>query len=338
MTDRSHTGARRPGYRALVESAFLAALAVVITLLAEYVPVVGIGAALLGPVPVAAVVARHGMKWGIMSGVVATLISMAFLNPILALASGLVLVFGGLSLGYGIMKKLEAQKTLFLMTVAAILIAVVEVLVSAIILGAGPEALLREAMESMVSGMEQGAELAAKLTGKPFDAAEWAKTREAMIASFTETVKQAIVGLLAATAVTHAYLNYAVSGAVLRRLGIPVNELPPFSNWIFPPWLGLLFFLASTVPAAFANQLAAYPLLRAVVMNSIVGTSFFTLIEGLSLLSYYLKQAKVPTLVVVLLGIYAVTNPSLGFVAQLFGALDAMMDFRRIRWGNLEDL
>ncbi|HHY34741.1 MAG TPA: DUF2232 domain-containing protein [Firmicutes bacterium] len=338
MTDRNHADARGRGQRALVESAFLAALAVVIILLAEYAPVIGIGAAFLGPVPVAVVVSRHGLKWGVLSAVVATLISMAFLNPIVALGAGLVLVLGGLSLGYGIMKKLDAQKTLLLMTIAAIFIAAVNVLLSVIALGLAPEALLRQATESMVSGMEQGAQLAAKLTGKPFDAAEWTSTRQAMITSLSETLRQTIVGLLVTAAAIHAYLNYTVSGAVLRRFGVPVNELPPFSRWIFPPWFGLLFFLASTVPAAFANQLAAYPLIRAVVMNLIAGTSFFMLFEGLSLLAYYLKEAKMPGFLIVFLSIYIVTSPSFSFVAQLCGALDAMMDLRRIRWGNLEDL
>ncbi len=338
MINRDHAGVRRQGHRALVESALLAALGAVIISLAEYAPVTGIVVAFLGPVPVAVVVSRHGLKWGVLSAVVATLISIAFLNPIFALGAGLTLILGGLSLGYGIVKKLDAQKTLLLMTVAGILIVIVNVLVFFLALGLGPEALLKETTESMVTGIEQGAKLAAKLTGQPMDAAEWARTRQEMITAFGQTLRQAIVGLVITTAAIHAYLNYTISGAVLRRFGVHVNELPPFSRWIFPPWAGLLFFLASSVPGVFAKELAMYPLLRAVILNVVVGTTLFVLVEGLSLLSYYLKQAKMPQFLIVFLSIYVVASPSFSFLAQLSGALDAMMDFRRIRWGELEDL
>lgn len=338
MINRGHAGVRRQGPRALVESALLAALGAVIIFLAEYAPVIGTVAAFLGPVPVAVVVSRHGLKWGVLSAVVATLISITFLNPIVALGAGLILVLGGLSLGYGIVKKLDAQKTLLLMTVAGVLIIIVNVLVFFLAMGLGPEALLRETTESMVTGIEQGAKLAAKLTGQPFDAAEWARTRQEMITAFGQMLKEAIVGLAITTAAIHAYLNYTISGAVLRRFGVYLNELPPFSKWIFPPWIGLVFFLASSVPAVFAKELPTYPLLRAVVLNAVVVTTLFVLVEGLSLLSYYLKQAKVPRFLIVFLSIYIVANPTLSFIAQLCGALDAMMDFRRIRWGELEDL
>lgn len=338
MRNRNLAGTPGQGQRALVESAFLAALAVVIILLAEYAPVIGTVAAFLGPVPVAVVVSRHGLKWGGLSAAVATFISMTFLNPIIALGAGLTLVLGGLSLGYGIMKRLDAEKTLLLMTVAAIFVVIANIFVSAYALGLGPKALLKQITESMVSGIQQGAQLAAKLTGKPFDAAEWASTGQALITFFDETLRQIIVGLIITAAAIHAYLNYTVSGAVLRRFGVPVNELPPFSRWIFPPWLGLLFLLASTVPAAFVDELNTYPLIRTVVMNLLAGTFFFVLFDGLSLLAYYLKRARMPGFLIAFLGIYIVASPSFSFIAQVCGALDAMMDFRRIRWGKLEDL
>ena len=52
--------------RALVESALLAVIGLVLVLLGQYVPFLGIAASLLGPLPSALVVLRHGMR-GVMA-------------------------------------------------------------------------------------------------------------------------------------------------------------------------------------------------------------------------------------------------------------------------------
>lgn len=329
---------RRFGHRALVESAFLSALAVVITLLMEYAPIVGTLAALVSPVPVALVVSRHGLRWGIMSALAATLISMTLLNPIVALAVGLSLMLGGLALGYGIRQRLEASRTLVLMTIAGIVLIAVEFLISAYALGVGPETLVKQMAESIAIGLKQGADLAARLTGQLPGGLEPGATVETIALAVEGTLRQIIVGLIVTAAALNAYLNYVVSAGLLRRFHVPVSEVSPFSRWVLPPWLGLLFFLGTASTIAFAEQIDAYVPVRTAVLNVVVATSLFALVDGLSLLAFYLKRMRIPGALIALFGFYIIASPVLSTLAQMCGALDTMMDFRKLRWGDVEEL
>jgi len=51
--------------RALVESALLAVIGMILVLIGEYLPFIGMIALFLWPLPSALVVLRHGMRWGV---------------------------------------------------------------------------------------------------------------------------------------------------------------------------------------------------------------------------------------------------------------------------------
>jgi len=59
--------------RALVESALLAVIGMILVLIGEYLPFIGMIALFLWPLPSALVVLRHGMRWGVMASVLTAL-------------------------------------------------------------------------------------------------------------------------------------------------------------------------------------------------------------------------------------------------------------------------
>ena len=87
--------------RSLTESGILAAVLVVLAIVAVYVPLLGIVAVLLWPLPVTVLIVRHGFRWGVMALAVASLLIAMLIEPTLGLR--LAIAFGpvGLALGFG---------------------------------------------------------------------------------------------------------------------------------------------------------------------------------------------------------------------------------------------
>ena len=103
--------------RPLVESALLAALSAVLMLLGWYVPVIGLAASLVSPLPVAVAVMRHGTRWGVMSSVV----TMFVMAPFLGIPSALALwtINGAMGISFGVAVRRNYRPTIVL-TVAAL--------------------------------------------------------------------------------------------------------------------------------------------------------------------------------------------------------------------------
>ncbi len=86
----------------MTESGLLAALTVVLALAAVYLPVIGMAAALIWPLPVLVLVVRHGVRWGLMAVVVSGVIMALLIEPMTALRLVLAFAPTGLMLGLGL--------------------------------------------------------------------------------------------------------------------------------------------------------------------------------------------------------------------------------------------
>ena len=81
---------------AMVEAGILAAVAIVMALISMYVPVLGAFVNFVWPLPIVICGCRHGLKWSIMTLLVATVIIAMIISPINAFF--LAAIFGLLGL------------------------------------------------------------------------------------------------------------------------------------------------------------------------------------------------------------------------------------------------
>ena len=100
--------------KALTESSLLTALTVIAALVSVYVPILGIAAALIWPLPVIVIVVRHGLRWGIISTIASTIIMSILIMPTIALRMALGFMLPALVLGYGFYAQWSAAKNLLL--------------------------------------------------------------------------------------------------------------------------------------------------------------------------------------------------------------------------------
>src|SRR2546426_667946 len=112
--------ARTVSVRGLTEGAVLAALVTVLALAANYIPLVGLAANFLCPIPLAVLMIRHGLRVAALATVVAIALGSAISGPV----TGLLILLGfapvGLAIGFGLRRQWSAS-TVVLITGGAVL-------------------------------------------------------------------------------------------------------------------------------------------------------------------------------------------------------------------------
>lgn len=312
--------------RALVESALLAVVGTILVLIGQYVPLIGIIATFLWPLPSALVVLRHGMRWGIMSSIVTALTLGFFMDWITAL--GLWVLFGltGLTFGYAVSKQYAPVAIILLTSVAFIVGLLVSLLSVYLVAGLTPMGLLEE----QIRIFQKAAEYNETLLG-PNQFLEIFKDFDLMKEQFIRLLPAVIL----VWALSQSYLNFEVLRRVLTRLGHDLQALPPFSRWILPEYVAygaMLSYLAAAFGAYY--QIAV---LEKIGQNIWYVISLLLFLEAASVVSYYFLRARVPRIFIGLILFFLFTTPIFNMLAVLFGIIDILFDFRRLRYGWLDE-
>ena len=126
----------------MVESGILAALAVVMAVVAVYIPVLGMFVNFIWPLPIIACGVRNGFKWSLLTTVVAGLIAAMIINPLQAFI--LVAVFGilGLVLGECMRRNANPLTILAFGSVGAIVAMIINFAIAFLIMDINPIAML----------------------------------------------------------------------------------------------------------------------------------------------------------------------------------------------------
>jgi len=313
--------------RALVESALLAVIGMILVLIGEYLPFIGMIALFLWPLPSALVVLRHGMRWGVMASVLTALCLTFFMNWITAF--GLWVLFGltGLTFGYAVTRGFSPAKVIVVTSIAFLIGSLSASLFTFLLTGHTPMMLIDE----LLRAWQASAELTEKMLGT-----------NRFLDSFKDldTLKAQFIRLLPSglvlSALFQSYLNYEVLRRVLSRLGHNLEPLPPFSRWILPEYIAHAAILSNI--AAVLGIRYELPFVEQVGQNVFSAVSLLLLIETASVISYYISQHGLPKLFSVLAIFYVVANPVLSELAVFFGIIDILFDFRRLRYGYLNDM
>jgi uncharacterized protein YybS (DUF2232 family) len=312
------------GIRPLVESALLAALGAVLLLLGWYVPVVGVFASILSPLPSAVAVIRHGTRWGVMS----SLVSMFVTAPLLGIPTALSLcaVNGAMGISFGIGVRRNMRPTMVLATAAAGSVVAIIADYTALFFIMGIT--VRSQITEMTSIFRESIEKSQELLGPNPALDEFLKTLDPDLLLSTIPAMVLMGGLFL------AWINFEVFRRILPRLGHNLEPLPPFSRWIFPEFVahaGIISFILS-----YFQSFLNVPGLTVVIQNIGAATGVLFLVESISVLSFYLMRSGMSRGMTAIFGFLAVSmlfgSSLLSFMATLFGMIDILFDFRRIRY------
>ena len=309
--------------RSLTEGGILAAVMVVLAVVAVYVPLLGIVAVLLWPLPAALLIVRHGFRWGVMSVAVAAILTAVLIEPTVGLR--LAIAFGpvGLALGAGFRRAHSATR--LVTTAMAVSIAAKFAGLALVFSLTG-----MEPFSGQLAAMEESFGQAAVMY-------ENIGMSEEQIAAAKDTFMQNIAMvrlLLPLVVVTMGLLdtmvNFWALGKLLTRMGTPVSALPPFREWRLPSVFFYVF--GFSLLGMYWGSTREIELLYQVSLNLNMATTLAGLIEGASLYEFVTRHYGWPRLVTTVALFFLIFNSLFMPILVFTGLLDTVFDYRKRYW------
>lgn len=304
----------------MVEGGILAAIAVAMSLISLYVPIIGSFMALILPLPIIVLVVRHGVRWGIMSTVIAGVLISMLISPLQAISIVVVCGFIGVVLGYTYRKGYSAVRCLTIGSVSAIAAILVVFAVSFLFINVNP---MNIQMDMMQQAFEESLAV--------YRSSGMSETEIAEISgkfkTGLDTVKQLVPVTVLLAGLFETYINFIVAGVVLRRVGhMNIVTMPPFKEWKLP-W-GLVYIYAFSLIGMYWGSSREIEVLLQVSMNFNMFATILSFIQGLVILFYMADRYQLSNFLRGIILILILTS-GLFQVVALIGLFDIIFDYRK---------
>jgi uncharacterized protein YybS (DUF2232 family) len=308
--------------RGLIEGAVLASLVTVLAIAAQAIPLVGLAASFLCPVPLTVLIIRHGFKVATLATVVATILGSAIAGLLVGAIILLAYAPVGFALGIGVRARMTASRLVAVTAVAIMASLVVSSVVATVGLGIDPRITARKTIEVSRASFDATLE---RLRPQGADSAQVEAQVVAMHAVY-DLLARAIPVVLVLGSLFLAYLHFEVSRAILRRVGYPIPALPPMSMW------GLPSVALWALPFASLGLLAAgrFPALETFALTLGLVMVWALLGQGILAGWVLMERFRLPSWYRAIVLVLFLGGPA-GLVVFLLGAADALFDLRR-RW------
>lgn len=310
------------GTAALMEGALLASLTVVLALVVNMIPPLSLMAVAV-PVPLVVAFVRRGARTALLVSVVATVLLMLFLPPLGGLLAGLsaaVLAFG---LGIGMARRWPVEQVLAVGSAAALVVMVGGLALYGAVAGLGvAEGLMGILEESLVISREMLDGFSGAIGAEP----EGAGLGAIDIGALIDTLRIMLPALLAAGAAVHAFVAYAITGAVLRRIGHETTALPAFRRWQLPV-SAVYAYIIVRVAFMLAPETGAEGFL-AVLLNLEVLLRLAFIVQGLAVAWFFLMRWRVNKVLAAAALIFGVLGPLTQYLIFLLGLVEPLLQVR----------
>ncbi len=304
----------------MVEGGLLATGSVVLGLLAVYMPVIGMAALLLWPVPIAVLTVRQGAGKGIMASVVSGILMALLIEPLIALRLLLSFAPVGVVMGFCIQRGWNGAKV-FLTSFGVSFLA--KVAVVGLLLLIMQVNVMEVQMTALKESFEQSFALYESV-GVPKAEIDAAK---ANVAPALELVSMLMPLILMIMAALDTVACYFMTGRILRRIGWQAPELPPFSQWRLPNFF--LYLLGFALVGMYWGGTREIAILYEAALNANLAVMCAGTIQGISLLWYAANRFHVSNFFRGLILFIVLLNMVLLQIVAFTGLFDMVFDYRK---------
>ncbi|HBG01282.1 MAG TPA: hypothetical protein DDW87_06900 [Firmicutes bacterium] len=313
--------------RSLTEGAMLGAITVLLTILGEYIGIPSV----IVPVPLMLLVYRQGFQYGILTAVVAALVSSLVAGHVFSGLTIIIWGFVGVAVGMALREKFTFPQLMLVGIASNIVVIGLNFLLYALIIGGN---VFTEMLVMFSESMEQAMQTAQSLgaTGEALKLYEDLQTFGPLI------LKWGLPAMLLLYAVSMSYINLAVVRLILRRMGDHSTPwIAPFTKWQLPPYFGL-FLIFGMIITVLMQVTTLHPWLQFVGLNLFLLSFYAYLIAGVSLAWYYFQKKNVAMFLRVLLLFMLFTMQLLVLILIFLTVADGVFDFRRLKSPQAESL
>lgn len=299
--------------KALTESAMIATLTSMFVVATFYIPLLSILLALI-PVPFMVLSIRRGNRYAFFSMIMVSLIIGMLTGIVYSLF--VLVIFGpmALAMGWWIRHRMDPHEVIFIGAVASAvsIFSMLQIIATA-------------------SGIHLTTEISQMLTQVIEQQAATLQNLNLELVALEDAINYLLLvfpGLILIQSLFGAFVNYYLTMAVMRRFVPSEEALPEFSRFRLPGHvvLGALLLIALSWLSRYIGGVHSGGLLANVTLLVVV--VFF--MQGISLISYWIKRTKVPRWVRgVILVILVVLSPMITLIS-LLGMVDVLADFRKL--------
>jgi len=305
---------------ALVEAGILAAIAVLFTIVSNYIPVLSFIANVIWPLPIILCGRRNGLKWSILSLIVAGIIVAMLLSPVMAITEVLILGIVGLAMGEAMRRQMSPAQVLSVGTLAT--------LVSlALSIAAGFYLLDINVFKQLTEAVEQSMSLSTDIYNKIGLPASQMEIVQTQMANTMKALKMLLPAAFFLSAPITVFINYWVATKVLARMGDYFPPFPPFSQWKLPK--SLLVPLAVALALMFFYKGQPESMTFKAAVNVMFVISFFFMIDALSVVKWYVQDRGKASMWFKLAVFLTFFNQFFAQIMIMAGIYDLMFDFRK---------
>lgn len=308
---------RNTKLRPLTESSLLTAITIIIAIAGIYIPFI----ILVWSLPITILTAKHGLKYGISSTLITTILLCIFLTPVTAIP----LVVGSaplaLTLGLGYHHHWSAVKIFASSFIASLIGVCLFLLLTFYFTGIN---LFVDQLDAFKSAMLDTNEVFSSM----------GITSEAMLDAqrqtqhLVDTLALVLPMMFVLNAVIKLVINYLASSFLLKRLGTTdINTLPPFIQWHFPKVF--LYVYAFSLIGMYWGDTRSLTLLYQISLNTYLFANVLGLVQGLSVIRFFYKLKNWPSAVWIFIVVMLCINMVVAQIIALAGFFDMIFDYRK---------
>ncbi|SCZ76614.1 YybS family protein [Acidaminobacter hydrogenoformans] len=304
--------------RSMTETAIVAAIGAIATIMGYYVPFLNIFL-IFTAIPFAIITLRSGISYGVAGAFIASIIVAMATNPISALITLISSGVNGIFLGVVVQKKLKAWPAIVVTTLATLFSLYLSYYVVLPITGVD----LNLQMDMMIEEMKVTME--AMQDSMNADAQATAESTQ-MLENYTRNMKLLIPSAIVMSALASAAANYMLFRVILKRMGVALPDMKPFREFRLPGsvFFGMLIMIVLSYLAGYFGLIQS----EALLANIYMVFSMAFVLQGVAVIVYFFKHIPGQKLLKWLLVVMLAFTGGTIYLA-LLGMSDVMLNFRK---------
>lgn len=305
--------------RSLTEGAMLGAITVLVTIIGEYLGL----PAIIVPVPLILLVYRQGLQMGILTAVVAALISSLVAGHVFSGLSILIWGFVGVSVGMALREKFSFPKLITVGVLSNLVVIGLNIFLYSLIFG---QNLFTEMLGFMIESMER----AMSITEGLGMAGEAVVKYERMLDAIPFIFKYGLPSILLIYALVMSYINLLVIRLILKRMDDEVPWISPFVEWKTTTWF-VLPLIAGMYLTGLAQTVSLAPWLQYLGLNMFILSFYWFLIIGIAIVWHYFRRKNVAKFLRFLFVLFLFSLEPLVLMVVFLAISDGIFDWRKLK-------